>query len=206
MLVADLIKSYRDLPLNVYQIHTKFRDEIRPRFGVIRSREFTMKDAYSFDIDEAGLETTYQAMRVAYRRIFARLGLKTIPVEADTGAMGGTGSEEFMVPSEIGEETLLISEGDQYRSNQEKTPVVYADAADSESGTPTTDLSKLERLHTPGLKTIADVAAKLGVETRAILKLVLYYTVSPEGSDEAARPVAVCIRGDRDVNEIKRAN
>lgn len=200
-LVKDLIKSYRDLPLNVYQIHTKFRDEIRPRFGVIRSREFCMKDAYSFDLDDAALEVTYQKMRAAYRRIFARLGLDTIPVEADSGAMGGTGSEEFMVPSEIGEETLLLSENGKYRSNQEKTPVAYADAGKSKAdgkSTATSDLKTLERLHTPGLKTIADVAKHLNVSGSAILKTVVYY------ADE--EPVAVCMRGDREVNEIKLSN
>ena len=199
-LVADLVKSYRDLPINVYQIHSKFRDEIRPRFGVIRSREFCMKDAYSFDLDEASLDESYQKMRVAYRRIFARLALETVPVEADTGAMGGTGSEEFMVPSEIGEETLLLSDGGEYRSNQEKTPVVYADGGKNEkSGAKaTTDLKSLERHHTPGMKTIAEVAKHLGVPETAILKMVLYYV---DGN-----PVAVAIRGDRDVNEIKLGN
>lgn len=201
-LVSDLIKSYRDLPLNVYQIHTKFRDEIRPRFGVIRSREFCMKDAYSFDLDEAGLEVTYQKMRVAYRRIFARLGLETIPVEADSGAMGGTGSEEFMVPSEIGEETLLISEAGGYRSNQEKTPVSYGNVAEfadaNQAAKPTQDLAGLERLHTPGLKTIADVAKLLKVPETSILKTVLY--------SAGQQAVAVCLRGDREINEIKLAN
>ncbi|MEQ9365857.1 MAG: proline--tRNA ligase, partial [Leptospirales bacterium] len=201
-LVSDLIKSYRDLPLNVYQIHTKFRDEIRPRFGVIRSREFCMKDAYSFDLGDEALDVTYQKMRVAYRRIFARLGLHTIPVEADSGAMGGTGSEEFMVPSEIGEETLLISENGDYRSNQEKTPVSYAKAGDladaNQAAKATADLKSLERLHTPGPKTIADVAKLLKVPQTAILKTVVYYL------DD--QPVAVCLRGDRDVNEVKLAN
>jgi len=110
-LMKGILKSYRDLPVNVYQIHTKFRDEIRPRFGVMRSREFVMKDAYSFHKDLASLEETYQKMRTAYRSIFSRLGIETIPVEADTGTMGGSRSEEFMVPSEVGEETLLISHG-----------------------------------------------------------------------------------------------
>ena len=200
-LVADLIKSYRDLPLNVYQIHTKFRGEIRPRFGVIRSREFCMKDAYSFDLDDAALDVTYQKMRVAYRRIFARLGLHTIPVEADSGAMGGTGSEEFMVPSEIGEETLLISEKGEYRSNQEKTPVVYLagkSVAKKSTAAPTTDAQSLKRLHTPGMKTIADVARHLEISATEILKIVMYM------ADE--KPVAVCIRGDRDVNEVKLMN
>ncbi len=197
-LVKDLIRSHRDLPLNIYQMHTKFRDEIRPRFGVIRSREFVMKDSYSFDLDEAGLENTYQKMRIAYRRVFARLGLRTVPVEADSGAMGGTGSEEFMVPSEIGEETLLLSESESYRSNSEKTPVVYTDIVDEARAKPTQELSELEKLHTPNVKTIEDLAKFLEVRPAQILKTVLYMI--------DGQPTAVCIRGDRDVNEIKLAN
>ncbi|MCB1178881.1 MAG: proline--tRNA ligase, partial [Leptospiraceae bacterium] len=107
-LLKPILKSYKDLPKNVYQIHTKFRDEIRPRFGVIRSREFVMKDAYSFHVDSESLDETYEIMRKTYRQIFSRCGLKTIPVQADSGSMGGSGSEEFMVISPIGEETLSI--------------------------------------------------------------------------------------------------
>ncbi|MCB1319612.1 MAG: proline--tRNA ligase, partial [Leptospiraceae bacterium] len=238
-LVAGLIHSYRDLPLNVYQIHTKFRDEIRPRYGVIRSREFCMKDAYSFHTDDASLEDTYQKMRVAYRRIFARLGLETVPVEADSGPMGGSGSEEFMVASEIGEDTLLLSEGGLYRSNQEKTPVLYAELdGDAASGsqpntdqnaktksknknktktiaeskskselkvqskagadttqktgpamTATTDLKELEAVHTPGCRTIEDVAKFLKVDVRGILKTVVYMA--------DGKPIGICLRGDR---------
>ncbi|EMM95956.1 proline--tRNA ligase-like protein [Leptospira interrogans serovar Zanoni str. LT2156] len=123
-LLKPLLKSYKDLPVNVYQIQTKFRDEIRPRFGVIRSREFIMKDAYSFHIDDSSLDDTYQAMRVAYRKIFDRCGLKTIPVQADSGSMGGSVSEEFMVVSPIGEETLLLCNSCGYSSNSEKTPLI----------------------------------------------------------------------------------
>ena len=108
-LLKPILKSYKDLPKNVYQIHTKFRDEIRPRFGVIRSREFIMKDAYSFHVDDSSLDETYQLMRKTYRQIFNRCGLSTIPVQADSGAMGGSGSEEFMVISPIGEDTLAIN-------------------------------------------------------------------------------------------------
>ena len=121
-LMSRLLSSHKELPKNVYQIHTKFRDEIRPRFGMIRAREFIMKDAYSFHIDEACLERTYQDMRRAYRRIFTRMGLETIAVEADIGSMGGSASEEFVVATKIGEETLLISENASYRSNRGKNP------------------------------------------------------------------------------------
>ena len=196
-LLGGLLHSYRDLPRNVYQIHTKFRDEIRPRFGVIRSREFVMKDAYSFDLDEAGLETTYQSMRRAYRRIFARLGLETIPVEADSGSMGGSGSEEFMVASEIGEETLLLSEGGQYRGNQEKTPVLYSQDA-KPKGKATTQLSELELVATPGCRTIEQVVEFMKVPASAIAKTVLYR------ADETL--VGVVLRADRQVNEVKLKN
>ncbi len=199
VLMKDLIQSYRDLPRNVYQIHTKFRDEIRPRFGVIRSREFIMKDAYSFDLDEAGLDRSYQSMRIAYRRIFARLGLDTTPVEADTGAMGGAASEEFMTPSEIGEEVLLLSEDGSYRSNREKTPVLYEDALPADPAlTATKDAASLKRVHTPGARSIADVAAAMGCQEREILKIVLYRSGN--------RLLAVAIRGDREVNEVKLRN
>ncbi len=198
-LMSELLQSYRDLPKNVYQIHTKFRDEIRPRFGVIRSREFVMKDAYSFDLDEAGLDRTYQTMRRTYRRIFARLGLSVVPVEADMGTMGGSASEEFMTPSEIGEETLLLSSDRKYRSNQEKTPCVYPDAkAIDATRAATSDLSTLERLHTPGAKTIDDVCKVLNISPRDILKTVVYLA--------DGKLVAVAIRGDRDVNEVKLRN
>ncbi len=210
-IVRDLVKSYRDLPLNVYQIHTKFRDEIRPRFGVIRGREFVMKDAYSFHRDNASLDATYQQMRSTYRRIFARLGLETIPVEADTGSMGGTGSEEFMVASEIGEETLLISKGGKYKSNQEKTPVVYPDGKSAGTKAPAAAKSDgkkagaksdakagLEKVKTPGMTTIEQVAEFLKIKSTEILKTVVYM------ADE--KPVAVAIRGDRQVNEVKLKN
>ncbi|MBX7057448.1 MAG: proline--tRNA ligase [Leptospirales bacterium] len=197
LLMKELLQSYRDLPKNVYQIHTKFRDEIRPRFGVIRSREFVMKDAYSFDLDEAGLDRTYQAMRIAYRRIFARLGLDTTPVEADTGAMGGAASEEFMTPSEIGEEVLLLSESGSYRSNREKTPVLYPEAK-RKGRSATKESEALERVHTPRLKSIEEVAAALGCATRNILKMAIFRAEQ--------QLVAVAIRGDREVNEIKLKN
>ncbi|MBL8021609.1 MAG: proline--tRNA ligase [Leptospirales bacterium] len=192
-LMKGILKSYRDLPVNVYQIHTKFRDEIRPRFGVMRSREFVMKDAYSFHKDQASLEETYQKMRTAYRNIFSRLGLETIPVQADTGTMGGSASEEFMVPSEVGEETLLISEGGKYQSNQEKTPFVPGEAGDP----PAVVLEK-KKLHTPGASSIEDVAKLLGVDAVHLAKAMLFQTENG--------PALVFIRGDRQINEVKLKN
>ncbi len=191
-LMKGILHSYRDLPVNVYQIHTKFRDEIRPRFGVIRSREFIMKDAYSFDMDDESLDVTYKKMKRAYRRIFARLGLHTIPVEADTGTMGGSASEEFMVPSEIGEETLLLSDSSDYRGNQEKTPCLY----DDKGGLPTD--TKKERVKTPDMKTIEEVAGFLEVDIKATVKAI---ALNVDG-----RHVIVFIRGDRILNEVKLQN
>ena len=219
-LMSQILRSYRDLPVNVYQIHTKFRDEIRPRFGVIRSREFIMKDAYSFHADAASLDETYQKMRGAYRQIFQRSGLETVPVEADSGSMGGSGSEEFMVPSEIGEEVLLLS--DEYRSNQEKTPVLYAELGDTGEGSspknaasdkggsgggkkaansgtaaaPT--LADLQIIDTPKIRTIEELAQFLKCQTAELLKSVVYRTENGL--------VFIGIRGDRDINEVKLKN
>jgi prolyl-tRNA synthetase len=192
-LMKMLLQSYRDLPVNVYQVHTKFRDEIRPRFGVMRSREFIMKDAYSFDIDEAGLDVTYQKMRRTYRRIFTAAGLKTLPVEADTGTMGGSASEEFMVPSDVGEETLLISEKELYRGNREKTPVIYRESIPGKGST-----AKIEKIHTPGSSTIEKLCTQLKTDPKKILKSVLFL------SD--GKPLMVILRADRDVNEVKLRN
>lgn len=191
-LMSGILKSYRDLPVNVYQIHTKFRDEIRPRFGVMRSREFVMKDAYSFDIDDDSLDVTYKKMRVAYRRIFAGCGLETVPVEADTGTMGGSASEEFMVPSEVGEETLLLSEGGKYRGNQEKTPCIYNDKISDPPA------KKAEKVETPGVKTMEDLGS--------FLKVDLKYTVKSVAMMADGEPVIVFLRGDRVLNEVKLKN
>ena len=148
-LFTHVLHSHKELPKNIYQIHSKFRDEIRPRFGMIRSREFIMKDAYSFHMDEECLEKTYQKMRHAYRQIFARLGLDTLNVEADSGAMGGQASEEFMVPAEVGEEVLLVSEDFKYRSNQEKTPVEYEQKGSAGLQQTTQKNSKLKKSTLP---------------------------------------------------------
>ncbi len=203
-LMKSLIKSYKDLPINVYQIHTKFRDEIRPRFGVIRSREFIMKDAYSFHVDEASLEETYQIMRNTYRRIFSRVGLETIPVEADTGAMGGSGSEEFMVPSQIGEETLLINEDMSYRCNVEKAPVIYNHLHKEISEEEIKFLqTHIKKIYTPNIATIEDLAKYLNKKNEELLKTLLYRIVLGENQEKL---VMILIRGDRQLNETKLKN
>ena len=191
--VNSLISSYRDLPMTVYQMNTKFRDEIRPRFGVIRSKEFIMKDAYSFDLDEKGLDESYQAMRAAYRRIFDRCGLATIPVEADTGAMGGSGSEEFMVASEVGEEYLLLCDKCGYRANQEKAEYRRKSTEDSSE-----DMQELSEVDTPEVKSIEDLAAFFKCSEKLFLKSIIYL------ADEEA--IMVVVPGDREVNEHKLKN
>ncbi|WP_411823518.1 proline--tRNA ligase [Leptospira sp. 'Mane'] len=191
VLVKPMVRSYKDLPINVYQIHTKFRDEIRPRFGVIRSREFTMKDAYSFHLDEESLDGTYQKMRATYRRIFARLGLNTIPVQADSGNMGGSASEEFMVISPIGEETLTICDSCGYSGNIEKTPVVVVK-------NPNPKKEEETIVETPGQKSIADVANFLSIQPENCLKAV---ALSYDG-----KYVLIFLRGERELNENKLKN
>ncbi len=190
-MVRSIISSYRDLPLNVYQINTKFRDEIRPRFGVIRSKEFIMKDAYSYDINQAGLDESYQSMARAYRNIFSRCGLETIPVQADSGTMGGNASEEFMVASEVGEEVLLLCEGCDYRANREKA--AYKRTESSADETPL----EMKKVSTPDVKTIEDLEAFFGCSQKRFLKSIVYIINE--------KPVMVVVPGDREVNEHKVA-
>ncbi|MFN3659721.1 MAG: proline--tRNA ligase, partial [Brevinematales bacterium] len=188
-IVRENVQSYRDLPLNLYQINTKFRDEIRPRYGVMRCREFIMKDAYSFDIDEAGLEKNYQAMREAYRRIFTRCGLEVIPVEADTGNMGGSNSEEFMVPSSVGEETIIHCRGCGYVANVERAQATREFSLSSEEMLP------LQEIATPNVRTIDELVAFLKVSADKFIKSLVYRTEN--------EIVMVLIRGDFMVNETK---
>ena len=189
--VRENVHSYRDLPLNLYQINTKFRDEIRPRFGVMRSREFIMKDAYSFDIDEEGLEESYQSMRKTYRRIFKRCGLPVDPVRADTGAMGGSNSEEFMVPSQVGEEEIVKCEHCGYVANVER-------ATCSENPIkPQTD-SKLDIIDTPDIRSIEELSEFFKVAPERFIKTLIYIA--------DGRPVVALIRGDLEVNEVKLKN
>ncbi len=191
-LVRSVASSYRDLPLNLYQINTKFRDEIRPRFGVIRSKEFIMKDAYSFDIDQKGLDESYNAMAKAYRRIFERCGLETIPVQADSGNMGGSASEEFMVASEIGEEVLLLCEKCEYRANNEKAEFKRP-AHDSKPA-----LEELKEIHTPDIKTIDDLVKFFKCEEDRFLKSIIYVA--------DGKPLMVVVPGSREINEHKLKN
>ena len=185
------VESYRDLPLNIYQIQTKFRDEPRPRAGLLRGREFVMKDAYSFDTDQEGLDVTYQRMRVAYRNIFRRCGLPTIEVEADSGAIGGKDSHEFIMPAPSGEDVILYCEESGYAANVERATSVIAPA--QEDGP-----RPLELVDTPGITTIADLAVFLGIAESQTLKAVFY-----QADDET---VLVTIRGDIEVNEVKLKN
>ena len=190
--VRNIISSYRDLPLNVYQINTKFRDEIRPRFGVMRSKEFIMKDAYSFDMDEKGLDESYQTMRKTYRKIFARCGLDTIPVEADTGSMGGSDSEEFMVASEVGEEVLLLCGSCGYRANQERAEYRRADVKTDEKP------EELKVVDTPDVKTIDNLVSFFKCSPDKFLKSIIYL------ADK--KPVMAVVPGGREINEIKLKN
>jgi prolyl-tRNA synthetase len=190
--IRMIVTSYRDLPINAYQINTKFRDEIRPRFGVMRSKEFIMKDAYSFDIDEAGLERSYQTMRQTYRNIFKRCGLETIPVEADTGSMGGSDSEEFMVASEVGEEILLLCDACGYKSNQERATYQYELSPQNENQ------EDLIVVDTPNVRTIDELVQFFGCSAHKFLKSLIYVA---DGN-----PVMAVVPGDRDINEVKLKN
>src|SRR5438874_1058153 len=193
--VVDLFKkqvqSYRDMPAMVYQIQTKFRDEARPRGGLMRVREFTMKDAYSFDAGWDELDASYQAARSAYARIFERCGVPTIPVLADSGAIGGKDSEEFMYLTEAGEDLILMCPNCDYAANEEK-------ADHKKEELPAEEMLPLEEVATPGQKTIDDLVSFLGVPRFKTLKAVFY--------EAAGEPVFVAIRGDLEVNEAKLRN
>jgi prolyl-tRNA synthetase len=185
------LKSYKQLPVNFYQIQTKFRDEIRPRFGVMRAREFLMKDAYSFHLSQDSLAATYDAMYQAYGRIFSRLGLKFRAVQADTGAIGGNASHEFQVLADSGEDTLVFSDGSDYAANIEKAEALAPATTRPAPGAP------LARVDTPTQKTIEEVSAFLGVAPAQCVKTLLL-----RGRDGL---VALCLRGDHELNEIKAA-
>ena len=189
--VKSCLKSYRQLPVTLYQIQNKYRDESRPRFGIIRSREFTMKDAYSFDRTWEGLDESYSLMYDAYCKIFSRLGLDYIVVDADSGAMGGSGSQEFMVKSEVGEDTIAHCPTCGYSANVEKAECILIS---QEKETPKTR----EKIHTPNVKTIEELVAFLNTDSTKFAKTLIYTA--------GDKTVAVMVRGDREVNEVKLAN
>ena len=195
-LAADLIRSYRQLPVNLYQIQTKFRDEIRPRFGLMRGREFIMKDAYSFHADEASLRQTYAAMDGAYRRIFARCGLRTVAVEADSGAIGGSASQEFMVTADAGEDLVLASSDGRYAANQERAVSLASEAIPLGP-------DPCHTLATPGQTTIEALATAHGFHPTQIVKVLLQ---AARFADGLVQPVLVSLRGDQQLNEVKLAN
>jgi prolyl-tRNA synthetase len=191
-LVRREIKSYRQMPINLYQIQSKFRDEIRPRFGLMRGREFIMKDAYSFDVDEKAADLSYEKMYQAYRRIFERCGLKFRAVEADTGSIGGSSSHEFMVLADSGEDAIVSCSCCEYAANVEKAearPIEVAEHADARP---------LERVATPDKRTIEEVSEFLGVHAASMIKTLVLLADN--------EPVIALVRGDHELNEIKLKN
>jgi prolyl-tRNA synthetase len=193
-LARNELQSYRQLPMNLYQIQTKFRDEIRPRFGLMRGREFVMKDAYSFDADDAAAGRAYDRMFEAYHRIFRRCGLDFRAVEADTGTIGGSFSHEFMVLARTGEDTLVICDQCDYAANVEKARVVV-DAGEAAVDEAIEDIKKIA---TPGMKKVDVVAGFLGVKADRLIKTMVYLA--------DGEPVAVLVRGDREVQPVKLKN
>jgi prolyl-tRNA synthetase len=189
-IVRHEVRSYRQLPLNLYQIQTKFRDEIRPRFGLMRGREFIMKDAYSFDLDDAGADGAYERMYQAYRRIFKRCGLNFRAVEADTGNIGGSSSHEFMVLAESGEDAIVSCDSCEYAANVEKAELR---APESQAPAPSEDLTKVL---TPARKSVEDVAAFLKTTPQRLVKTLIVQT-------DKGEILAVLLRGDRELNDIK---
>jgi len=193
-IVRNEVKSYRQLPLNLYQIQTKFRDEMRPRFGVMRCREFGMKDAYSFDVDEESAEISYRKMFEAYNRIFERCGLQFRPVEADTGTIGGSYSHEFLVIADSGEDAMAYCSTCGYAANLEKAEAAKPSAEPIDER----QFNVPEDILTPNVRTIEEVCSFLKVNPQDVIKTLIF---SADG-----KPVAVLVRGDEEVNEIKVKN
>ncbi|MFT8742926.1 MAG: proline--tRNA ligase, partial [Lentilactobacillus hilgardii] len=191
-LIRDSIKSYKQLPLVLYQIQNKYRDEDRPRYGLLRSREFIMKDAYSFAANEADLDDAYRAMEKAYRTIFDRIGLKYRVIIGDGGAMGGSDSKEFSAMAAVGEDTIVYSDESDYFANLEMAKSKVTDEPSTEAE------ADLKKVATPNVKSIDEVADFLGVSTKKTIKSMLYI------ADE--KPVLVLVRGDYDVNDVKLKN
>ena len=197
-IIRNDVSSYRQLPLNLYQIQTKYRDEARPRFGLMRSREFIMKDAYSFDRDYEGLDKSYDEMYAAYEKIFTRCGLTFRPVEADTGAIGGSNSHEFTALSEVGESEIAYCEKCSMAATTERAECVDAPAQDD------VEVLQMEEVYTPETKTIEDVANFLGIRQDQTIKALLFVTYDNEGKENGY--VAAFVRGDRELNMTKLVN
>ena len=192
--VRGLVSSYKQLPINLYQIQIKFRDEIRPRFGVMRAREFIMKDAYSFDVDEAGAELSYKKMYDAYTNIFTRLGLRFRAVEADSGPIGGSFSHEFMVLADTGEDMIVTCTSCEYAANTEKAEIQVPDVSE-----PSEDqFGVLEQVSTPNVRTIEEVCAFLKADPADVIKTLVF--------DIGSEAVVALVRGDHEINEIKLKN
>jgi prolyl-tRNA synthetase len=191
-IIRRYIHSYRNLPLNLYQIQTKFRDEVRPRFGLMRGREFIMKDAYSFDVSDEAAEESYRKMYEAYTRIFTRCGLDFRAVEADSGTIGGSFSHEFMVLAKNGEDTVVVCKDCEYAANMEKAVVAAPQQIDSPQQL------ELEKVETPGKRKVATVCEYLGIKPSDLVKILVYMA---DGS-----PVGVLLRGDHTLEEIKLKN
>lgn len=192
-LVRNEIKSRKNLPINLYQIQTKYRDELRPRFGLMRSREFIMKDAYSFDLDNDGLNQSYQIMYQTYEKIFTRLGIHYKIVLADTGAIGGSGSHQFMAISEVGESDIIYCDCG-YAADQEKAESL------PEAQNANDEMKNIEKVETPNQKSIEEVSHFLGISSKQIVKSMVYLDLQHH------TPIVVLVRGDRDVNPIKVIN
>lgn len=190
--VRENVHSYKDFPITLYQINTKFRDEIRPRFGVMRSREFIMKDAYSFDVDEAGLDKNYELMRKTYRQIFKRCGLNTDPVQADNGSMGGSASEEFMVPSQVGENEIVKCSNCDYVANTERATAFRDFKKNNET------VADMEKVETPNTRTIEELTEFFKTTPKNFIKSIIYIANK--------KPVMAIIRGDLEINETKLKN
>ncbi|GMO42036.1 MAG: proline--tRNA ligase [Termitinemataceae bacterium] len=221
-LVRDEISSYKQLPLSIYQINTKYRDEVRPRYGVMRGREFVMKDAYSFHENDESLDVIYNDMGAAYKKIFERCSLAVIPVQADSGAMGGSGSSEFMVESEIGDNTLLLCTACGYAANVEKAECQEANSDEQldQASSHTQNKARVENIKpcgsnkyelidTPETKTIDELCAFLKSDAKKFIKTLIYKAVNVQQSAQVSAVAeaffAVCIRGDLTVNETKLA-
>src|SRR6266513_4919326 len=190
-LVSEFVRSYRDLPQRIYQIQTKFRDELRPRGGLLRVREFIMKDLYSFDADDEGMDVSYLTMAEAYRAVFTRCGLRFIVIHADSGAIGGKDSQEFIAITEVGEDNAMICDNCDYAANREKAEFVRSDLAREPTG-------ELEEIYTPNCTSISDLAAFLHIPEAKTIKSVCYVA--------GGRLVLAIVRGDLDINEVKLAN